>query len=102
MWHFPVITRANLIMLQHFPVVTSFGAPSFFGLDRAAVPYFGIKVSGSLVPVYQLYVNLLRLWSKSLDTCGLIYILHCVELVYTFAELRKQTQIIHYVYISQT
>jgi hypothetical protein len=62
-------------MLQHFPVVTSFGAPSFFGLDRAAVPYFGIKVSGSLSPVYQLYVNSLSLWSKSLDTCGLIYIL---------------------------
>jgi hypothetical protein len=75
MRHFPVITRANLIVLQHFPVVTSFGAPSFFGLDRAAVPYFGIKVSGSLFPVYQLYVNLLSLWSKSLDTSGLIYIL---------------------------
>jgi hypothetical protein len=60
---------------EHFPVVTSFGAPSFFGLDRAAVPYFGIKVSGSLFPVYQLYVDSLSLWSKSLDTSGLIYIL---------------------------
>ncbi|XP_008463362.1 nudix hydrolase 20, chloroplastic-like isoform X1 [Cucumis melo] len=29
-----------------FPVTSSFGAPNFFSLERAAAPYFGIKVYG--------------------------------------------------------
>ncbi|KAL6984832.1 Nudix hydrolase 20, chloroplastic [Sarracenia purpurea var. burkii] len=27
-----------------YPVTSSFGAPVFFSLERAAAPYFGIKV----------------------------------------------------------
>lgn len=27
-----------------YPVTSSFGAPTFFSLERAAAPYFGIKV----------------------------------------------------------
>lgn len=29
---------------QHYPVLSSFGTPAFFSLERAAAPYFGIKV----------------------------------------------------------
>ncbi|KAK7314511.1 hypothetical protein VNO77_33037 [Canavalia gladiata] len=31
---------------EHYPVTSSFGAPIFFSLERAAAPYFGIKVYG--------------------------------------------------------
>ncbi|CAK9869774.1 unnamed protein product [Sphagnum jensenii] len=47
---------------EHFPVVTSFGAPSFFGLDRAAVPYFGIKAYGVLLNGYVQINGETHLW----------------------------------------
>lgn len=33
---------------QLYPVTSSFGAPIFFSLERAAAPYFGIKVQGDV------------------------------------------------------
>jgi len=32
------------VFYQLYPVTSSFGAPIFFSLERAAAPYFGIKV----------------------------------------------------------
>lgn len=29
---------------QLFPAIPSFGMPAYFSLERAAVPYFGVKV----------------------------------------------------------
>ncbi|KAH7652059.1 Thiamine diphosphokinase protein [Dioscorea alata] len=34
------------IRSEHYPVTSSFGVPSFFSLERAAAPYFGIKAYG--------------------------------------------------------
>jgi hypothetical protein len=31
--------------LQMYPVINAFGSVPFFSVERAAVPYFGIKVS---------------------------------------------------------
>ena len=47
-----VVVRSLLLRLtmystnfnQLYPVTSSFGAPIFFSLERAAAPYFGIKV----------------------------------------------------------
>ena len=37
------------ICTQRYPVVSSFGAPSLFWLERACVPYMGTKVSILLI-----------------------------------------------------
>ena len=41
---FPWLITDSTDFNQLYPVKSSFGAPIFFSLERAAAPYFGIKV----------------------------------------------------------
>ncbi|KAL0345254.1 UNVERIFIED_CONTAM: Nudix hydrolase 20, chloroplastic [Sesamum radiatum] len=45
-----------------YPVTSSFGAPSFFSLERAAAPYFGIKAYGVHMNGYVQRGNQKYLW----------------------------------------
>jgi hypothetical protein len=47
-----------------FPVVTSFGSHPLFDLDRAAVPYFGTKVSCAIFPLTSCHNLLCCGWSS--------------------------------------
>lgn len=47
--------------LQLYPVKSSFGTPEFFSLERAAAPYFGIKVHN----IYHIIHNYIKLFHLS-------------------------------------
>jgi hypothetical protein len=53
-----------LVYVQVFPVVTSFGSHPLFDLDRAAVPYFGTKVSCAIFPLTSCHNLLCCGWSS--------------------------------------
>jgi hypothetical protein len=42
-----VLAVYSLIFNQLYPVTPSFGSPPYFSVERAAAPYFGIKVCAS-------------------------------------------------------
>lgn len=48
--------------LQLYPVKSSFGTPEFFSLERAAAPYFGIKVH-NIYHIIHYYMKLFHFFS---------------------------------------
>lgn len=54
-----IITCTYLTILQLYPITSSFGTPEFFSLERAAAPFFGIKVHH----IFHSYVESLHFFS---------------------------------------